>query len=132
MKTRMIRQEVFFDTLPIVIYNIFLDSDKHAAVIGAAAETSKFVGGMCYYYNEFIEAENVELVPGEKIVQKWRTRDWPEGYYSNLKVELKEKSGGTLVVLTQTGVPLEIADSIEDGWDKHFWQKIRDFLINED
>lgn len=32
-----------------------------------------------------------ELVPGKKIVQRWRYKQWPDGHYSTVTLDIKEK-----------------------------------------
>lgn len=32
-----------------------------------------------------------ELVPGERIVQKWRYKQWPEGHFSTVTINIHEK-----------------------------------------
>jgi activator of HSP90 ATPase len=54
-----------------------------------------------------VEGENVEMVPPTLIVQRWRFRNWAEGVYSTLRIELSEPEHGTTVLkLQQTGVPV--------------------------
>lgn len=50
-------------------------------------------------YGEFVE------VSPTKIVQKWRTKQWPDGHFSEVTIDINEKSDHTEVNLTQTGVP---------------------------
>ena len=51
-----------------------------------------------------IQGEFIELSP-QKIVQKWRLKQWPTGHFSEVALEISEKSDHTEVNLTQSGVP---------------------------
>ena len=47
--------------------------------------------------------------------QKWRFKNWAEGVFSTVRIELREPEHGTTVLsLTQTGVPL--ADCFGNQW----------------
>ena len=51
-----------------------------------------------------IHGDFVELSP-QKIVQRWRCKQWPAGHYSRVTMEINEMSDHTEVNVTQTGVP---------------------------
>lgn len=124
MKTKTIKQTVTFNASPHEIYEMLMDSKKHAKLTGASAQISREVGGTTSAYDGWIEGENVELIPDKKIVQRWRGTDWPENHYSIATFELKPTKGGTKLAFTQTGVPPEHYQAISDGWHEHYWQKM--------
>ena len=80
-----------------------------------------------------IEGENLEMRPPNKIVQKWRFRNWAEGVYSTVTIDLTEPEAGTTVVkLRQTDVPVAdsfgnetVVDTTERGWKEQIFQRIR-------
>ena len=59
------------------IYKAWLSSDEHAAFIGASAETSSEVGARFSMWDGYIEGVNEELEPSHRIVQRWRTTEFP-------------------------------------------------------
>ena len=83
--------------------------------------------------------ENVELVKGKKIVQKWRANDWPEGHFSDLTITFEPEdegrrpgraSGpeGTRLTLVQKNVPDEKADDIDEGWHEYYWKPMNEYF----
>lgn len=40
----------------------------------------------------------------------------------------RKKGGLTELHLTQTGVPEEHADAIDDGWHEHYWRPLKRML----
>lgn len=60
-------------------------------------------------------------VPTNKIVQKWRFKEWPEGHFSTVEINISEKKGKTLLTLVQKGVPIDDATRTEDGWRRNVW-----------
>jgi len=126
---KTIHQKIHFKASPHEIYEMLMDSEKHAAFSGAPAEISREAGGKFTCYGEYIRGENVELEADKKIVQKWIGKDFPEGEVSKVTFELKEREdGGTDLELTHEDVPDEIAEHIEKGWHDHYWDKMKKSL----
>lgn len=59
-------------------------------------------------FNGNIHGTFTEVTP-EKIVQKWRCKQWPAGHFSEVTMKIAEKSDHTELNLTQTGVPKRYA-----------------------
>ncbi len=126
MKT--IKQKVTFNASAKDVYEALMDSKKHSAFTGAPANIGKKVGDKINAYGDWIEGENLELVQGKKIVQKWRGKDWNEGIYSIVTFNLKEKDGKTELEFTHEGVPQEHFKGINEGWKEHYWDKMKKFF----
>jgi len=131
LKTKTIRQSVLFKSSPHEVYELLMDSEKHAGFTGEGAEISREVGGMVSAYEGYIEATNEELIPDAKIVQRWRSSEWPDGHYSTVTFELKRTTGGTRLSFTQSGVPEEDYEAKKDGWVESYWEKMKKFLERE-
>jgi activator of HSP90 ATPase len=71
---------------------------------------------------------NVELVVNERIVQAWRPANWEAGVYTLAKFELKERNGGTLVVLDHTGFPEGNFRHFNEGWYLRYWEPMKRYL----
>src|SRR3989344_7990982 len=97
MKT--IKQKIHINASPQEVYEAYCDAKKHAEFTGANVKFENKVGGKCDIWGGELTGESVELVPGKKIVQKWRANDWPEGHYSDLIITLKPDKNGTQLML---------------------------------
>jgi uncharacterized protein YndB with AHSA1/START domain len=130
MKTKDIHQEVHFKAKPMEIYNALMDSKKHAEFTGADADIVARVGGHFKVHGGYINGQNLELVPGKKIVQSWNAEEeyWPVDYYSKVTFELKAEKGGTVLNFTHEGVPVEHFDEIVDGWQTYYWEPMQEML----
>src|SRR3990167_2626512 len=155
MKT--IKQEVHIDATPEEVYEAYTDAKKHGEITGSKVVFEKKVGGRFSAWDDGLEGENLELVGGKKIVQKWRSEDWPKGHYSTLTIELfaaspssvilgsettpesdyKRDSGqagmtksneATRLVLTQENVPDDKASDIDDGWHQYYWEPMKEYF----
>jgi activator of HSP90 ATPase len=128
MKTKTIRQSVTFKASPHEVYEALMDSKKHARFTGAGASISREVGGRFTAYGGSLQGENLELVPDAKIVQTWRSDDWPEGHYSRATFSLAKVEGGTRLTFTQTGVPEEFYEDVKQGWIDYYWEPMKRLL----
>ena len=90
MKTKTIRQSVTFKTSPHVIYEMLMDSRKHAKITGEKASISRKIGGKFTAYAGYINGVNLNLVQDKTIVQSWRGSDWPKGHYSKVTFSLEK------------------------------------------
>jgi activator of HSP90 ATPase len=126
---KTIKQTVKFKASPHTIYSLLVDSKKHSAFTKHKAKIGKKVGAPFTAYSGHINGINVELAPGQRIVQAWRTKRFPVGIYSLATFNLKAKGKGvTEVTLIHRGVPKELIPGIENGWREHYWMKIKAYL----
>jgi len=123
-----ISQTESFEAAPIEIYNAFMDEKKHAEFTGSSAVIDNKVGGKFEVWDGYASGKNIELTPGKKIVQTWRANDWPEGVESEITLKLSEENGKTKLAFSQTGIPDEFADDVEQGWIDFYWQPLKEYL----
>ena len=128
MKTKTVNQEIIFKATPHDVYEILMDSKKHSKFTDSKAKISREVNGKFTAYDGYIEGKNIELIQDNKIVQKWRGSDWPEGHYSKTTFLLKKIPEGTKLIFTQKDVPTEQYESINQGWEDHYWKPMKAIL----
>ena len=128
-KVKNLKQTVTLTATPLAVYQALLSSKEHAEIIGDTVKTSDKVGGKTIAYDGWIEATNVLLVPGKKIVQSWRGADWPKGIFSEANFVFKATKTGCTLTFTQTGIPVEQFDDIKEGWGEHYWVKMKAYFI---
>ena len=124
--TKDIRHVVRFNAKPSAIYQMLMNSKKHAAFTGAPAKIAAKVGGRFSAWGPHLRGITVDLVSDKCIVQAWRAANWPKGHYSIATFELKGTRGGTTLVFTQTGIPAKNARSISAGWHTHYWGPLKE------
>jgi len=98
-------------------YDAWLDGRAHAAFTGAKARASAKLGGKFSAWDGYITGTTIELVPGKKIVQRWRTTDFPDGTPdSKLVVSFQDTSTGTRITLHHSGIPPGQGKEYRRGW----------------
>jgi len=128
METKTIQQLATFGAPPMDIYEMLMDSKKHAALSGEPAALSRKVGGSFTAWGNHISGFNLALRPGHKIVQAWRTLDWPADHYSIAIFELNAVDGGTKLNFTQIGVPAHRFEGHCRGWTQTYWTPMKEIL----
>jgi uncharacterized protein YndB with AHSA1/START domain len=123
-----IRQTVTFKAGPRAVYEALMDSRRHAAFTGMPARIDRRPGGRFTAYGSYLEGVTIELVPNKKIVQFWRSRNWPPYHYSTVTFALSPVRGGTRLRFTQEGVPNSDYRAKQSGWVSSYWGKMKAFL----
>jgi uncharacterized protein YndB with AHSA1/START domain len=111
------------------IYKAWLDSKEHAAMTGGSATSESHVGGKFSAWDGYIRGTNLELEPGRRIVQSWRSNDFPDGAPdSRVEVKLEAADGGTRVTLLHSNVPEGQSADYEKGWREHYFNPMRKYF----
>jgi activator of HSP90 ATPase len=126
--TNKIRQEVTFATSSQRVYETLTDAKQFSAFSGEPAEIDAKAGGAFSCFGGMITGRNVELKPGQRIVQAWRAGNWPEGVYSIVKFELKAKGASSQLTLEHTGFPEDMAPHLEGGWKNKYLGPLKKYL----
>lgn len=127
-----IHHEVTIDASPAAVYGVLTTSEDFARMTGGrAADISKEAGGAVSLFGGDIRARNVELVPGKRVVQAWRSQAWPEGVYSIVKFELTPQGKGTKLVFDQAGYPDDGHQMLDGGWPKMYWEPMNAMLAGK-
>ncbi|XP_022904381.1 activator of 90 kDa heat shock protein ATPase homolog 1 [Onthophagus taurus] len=66
-----------------------------------------------------------ELIPGKKIVQQWRYKQWPDGHYSTVTINIDEKSDHTEITVVQIGVPKSEMEVTKQNWERYYWDSMK-------
>jgi uncharacterized protein YndB with AHSA1/START domain len=114
---------------PEQIYAAWLSTEEHSAFTGDEASVEPFVGGKHSSFGGYAIGTTVELDPGRRIVQTWRSRDFPEQHPdSRVEVTLEETDDGTLVTILHTELPESQGDRYRDGWVKWYLEALKKYF----
>jgi uncharacterized protein YndB with AHSA1/START domain len=98
----MIELSIILPVSPERIYRAWLDGDQHAAFTGSGATAESVVGGEFTAWDGYISGSNLEFQPYSRIVQLWRTTDFPqESADSRLEILLEAVGKHTKLTLIQ-------------------------------
>ena len=115
------------------IYEAWLDSIAHSEMTGAEASMSDEVGTDVSAWDGYITGRNLELVPGERIVQSWRTTEFEDEHEDSIiTLILEELEDGTLLTLAHTNVPDEQTSYELGGWEKHYFEPMKEYFADSE
>lgn len=118
-----------FPVTPRALYEAWLDSAAHSAFTGSPAVIAAAVGGAYSAWDGYIEGVTLELEPYRRIVQSWRTGDFPDDAPdSRLEVLFEEAPGGTKLTLIHTGIPRGQAARYRQGWRDYYFTPMEDYF----
>ncbi len=123
-----IHQEINFSATAANVYAALASSEQHAAFTGAPAAIGATAGSEFSAYGGKVSGRTIELVEGTRIVQAWRSADWPEGVYTIATFQLKADGDGTVLVFEQDAIPDGAVDHLDAGWHKMYWEPLRAYL----
>lgn len=99
------------------IYDAWLSAAEHTAMTGAKATASRLVGGAFSAWDGYITGKNLLLLDGRKIVQSWRSSEFPDDAADSvLSVQFNERNGITEVDLEHKDIPPGQGVQYQSGW----------------
>jgi uncharacterized protein YndB with AHSA1/START domain len=128
--TKDIQHRVVIPAAPAEVFAALMDEKKHAAFTGEPAKIGRKAGTPFTCYRSYIRGITLELEPAKRIVQAWRSRNWPEGTYSIVTFRLSPSPGGrTRLHFSQVGVPANDFARKNNGWRTHYWEPLKRFFV---
>ncbi len=111
------------------VYKAWLSSDEHSAMTGGTARIDPVVGGQFSAWDGYITGTTLELEPYRRIVQSWRTIEFPaDAPDSRLEVLLEESAAGTQLTLKHGNIPAGQGSSYESGWVSNYFDPMKDYF----
>ena len=135
-----IHQEVVFKASPKRVYEALTDEAIFQKVVvlsgaipemvlqSAPAKISLEPGGAFSLFGGYITGRQLELEPGVRLVQVWRSAGWAPHLHSIVRFELSEHRDGAKLVFDHVGFPSEEAKSLATGWREHYWRPLAEVL----
>lgn len=124
-----IRLSVTIQAMPQQVYEAWLSSEEHAAFTGDEATVDPTVGGRFIAHGGYINGTTLELEPYSRIVQWWRSTDFPNAAEDSLLEVLLERSPqGTRLTLVHTNIPDGQGDEYTQGWKDFYFEPMKQYF----
>lgn len=118
-KKGSLRQLYHMKAKPQQVWKMLVDPKAIEEWSGTLAVMSPTSGARFSLWEDSINGENVEVIAGKKLVQRWKESDWKEP--STVTFSLgRGKANDTVVELLQTNIPKDKLQAIADGWDEYY------------
>ena len=121
----------FIPALPLAVYLAWLDGTKHSEMTGAEAHCEPAPGAAFDAWDGYIRGTNVELEPGRRIVQRWRTAEFPgDAPDSLVEIALAPEGNGTRLTLIHTNIPQGQGHLYQEGWQDHYFRPMQEYFVH--
>ena len=76
-----------------------------------------------------IFGSTLEFEPDQRIVQTWRTTEFPDNAPdSRLEILFEEAAKGTNVTLIHSNMPADQVDSYRQGWEDFYFKPMKEYF----
>ena len=114
---------------PQEIYEAWLSSAAHSRMTGGPAKASKRIGAAHSAWDGYITGKTLELTPGQRIVQTWRTTEFADSDPdSTITVTLTPVDSGARLTLRHSGVPDGQTSYEEHGWEQFYFEPMQAYF----
>ena len=127
--TESIEVSEIFLVKPKDLYSAWLDSEKHSGFTGDKAEINPELEGNFTAGDGYITGKTIKLEPYRRIVQTWRTTEFPEeSADSLLEILFEELKDGTKMVLRHSRIPEGQGQSYRQGWIDYYFSPMKQYF----
>jgi len=114
---------------PEQIFEAWLSSEGHSQMTGSQAEVEGGSGGAFKAWDGYIWGGTLETDPNRRILQAWRTSEFPENSPdSRVEILLEEVEVGTKITLNHTEIPDGQGDGYKQGWEDFYFTPMRSYF----
>jgi uncharacterized protein YndB with AHSA1/START domain len=130
-----IHEETVIAAPPGRVFDLLTSGNLFSFATGQPAEITDREGDSFSLFGGRVEGRQIELVPGQRVVQAWRfgvahPSSWEPGVYSILRFTLEPAGEGTRLVIDHAGIPPEWIEHISMGYPEFYQGPIAKFFAN--
>ena len=114
---------------PDKIFDMYLDTEAHAAFTGLPVTLEPRAGGVFRAFDGMISGTILHVLPQSLIVQTWRSAKWPLTVMDSvLTLSFWPAEDGARIELVHINVEDEDFAGVSQGWEKYYWTPWRAYL----
>ncbi len=130
-----IHEETVIAAPPGQVFELLTSGSLFSSATGQPAEVTDREGDSFSLFGGRVEGRQIELVPGQRVVQAWRfgvahPSSWEPGVYSIVRFTLEPAGEGTRLVIDHAGIPPEWIEHISMGYPEFYQGPIAKFFAN--
>jgi activator of HSP90 ATPase len=125
----IIKQSVQFKASPDSLFDAYLDSRKHAAIVGSKVLISKTAGKRFTAFNGMLSGKNLLIVRKKLVIQSWRSHKWKKMDPDSILILMFSKAErGARIDLVHMNVPDHDLQGVTRGWHRYYWKPWLEYL----
>lgn len=110
------------------LFEAIADSTAHTAFTGQPAEIGQAPGEPWSAFGGKIHGVQIDRQEGARVVQAWRSAEWPDGVYSLVHFSFEDRPEGGRIRLVHSAIPEGARSMLEQGWNDMYWNPLREWL----
>jgi activator of HSP90 ATPase len=116
-------------TSPQKLYEAWLSSKKHSDFTGGEAKINPKLGGKMSAWDGYITGKFIQFNANTKIVQTWRSSNFPEASEDSLLTIIFDKvDNGTKITLVHTNIPDGQGEIYKKGWKDFYFAPMKKYF----
>jgi activator of HSP90 ATPase len=128
-----IHLEAVIKASPGQVYEFLTNGEIFSAATDQPARVSDREGEPFSVFGGRVEGRQIELVPGERVVQAWRFGSahpdaWEPGVYSVVRFAMRPEGDATRFVIDHDGIPPEWQDHIRSGYPAFYQEPLASYF----
>ena len=129
MGTNEFELSAIFPATAEEIFDGWLSSEGHSQFTGSPAKVEGGSGGKFSAWDGYIWGITLEMERPRRILQAWRTSEFPEeSPDSQVEILLEKVKGGTRLTLKHTNIPEGQAEGYKQGWEDFYFKPMMKFF----
>jgi uncharacterized protein YndB with AHSA1/START domain len=113
---------------PEIVYSAWLNSDEHTLMTGGSAHVTATIGEPFEAWDGYIQGRNLELEPGKRILQSWRTSEFAESEPDSLlEIIFTPEGNGTRVTIRHSNLPPH-GEQYLQGWIDAYFTPMKEYF----
>ena len=114
------------------VCSAWLDSAEHSAFTGSPAVIARDGEKLFTAWDGYISGRTLQVEPPNRILQSWRTTEFPSGSPdSRLEILLEDVDEGVRLILVHTGIPSGQGENYLQGWEDYYFQPMRAYFSRD-
>ena len=127
--TEKLKLSVTFATNPENVFCAWLDSKKHSEMTGSEAIIESGIKGAFTAWDGYIVGRTIEIEQNLRIVQEWRTTDFPTTSPDSIvEILLEGTEKSTKMVLIHTEIPEGQGEEYKKGWKDFYFNPMKAYF----
>jgi activator of HSP90 ATPase len=127
-----LKLSVVLPAAPETLFNAWLSTREHTAFTGSPAKTGSRVGSTFSAWDGYISGKNLKLTPNSRIVQSWRSTEFPQDAPdSKLEVVLEKVANGTRLTIIHTEIPEGQTAEYKQGWKEFYFDPMKAYYAKK-
>ena len=127
----VIKLSAIFPVSAKIIFNSWLNSEQHSEFTGEKAKVLPRTGTNFTAGGGYISGTNLYIQPYGRIVQSWRSKDFPDrSPDSKLELLFEKVKKGTKLTLIHSKIPDGQFKKYENGWKEYYIKRMKKYFKN--